>query len=126
MILDSALGWTCGSIHTTVAGDSCYSIWTAAKITQSQLMAMNSKLVCNPLTVGQKLCIAPLCARIYTVQSGDYCSKIAQNQGISESLLNSLNPGMLCNELFPGQRLCVGDPSVTASSAKPTITTSRF
>jgi LysM repeat protein len=124
IVVDSALGWTCGNIHTTVAGESCYSIWTDAHITESQFLAMNSKLVCNPLRVGQKVCTAPSCTRFYTVKSGDYCYKIAQEQGISEGLLTYLNPGMTCSALVPDQRLCVGDPEATVSSVQPTATTS--
>jgi LysM repeat protein len=124
MILGLALGWTCGNIHTTVAGESCYSIWTDAHITESQFMAMNGKLACNLLRVSQPVCTAPSCTKFYTVQSGDYCYKITQEQGLSEGLLGTLNPGLVCSALVPDQRLCVGDPLATVSSVKPTATTS--
>lgn len=126
---------TCGKTHTVISGEGCWSIYTDAKITQAQLLAMNSGLNCNVLQLGQQLCVAPSCSKFYTVISVDYCSKIETEQSISDANFLAFNPGLACAELFPGQSVCVAAPVLTSSlvptsTARPTtssipVTTTR-
>ncbi|KAF8595625.1 hypothetical protein BDV93DRAFT_97358 [Ceratobasidium sp. AG-I] len=116
-----ALGATCGKTHAVASGEGCWSIYTDAKITQAQLLAMNSGLDCAVLQLGQQLCVAPSCSKFYTVVSGDYCSKIETEQSISDANFLAFNPGLACTELFPGQSVCVAASASTTQA--PTSTT---
>lgn len=99
------------------SGEGCWSIYTDAKITQAQLLAMNTGLDCNVLQLGQQLCVAPACSKFYTVLSDDYCYKIETEQAISDTDLLALNPGLMCTELFAGQSVCVAAPAPTSTQA---------
>ncbi|CEL62973.1 hypothetical protein RSOLAG1IB_10620 [Rhizoctonia solani AG-1 IB] len=115
LTVSPALSWaaSCGKTHTVASGEGCWSIFTDAKLTQAQFLAMNAGLDCALLQVGQQVCTAVACSKFYTVQSGDYCYKIQTEQKVSDADMKTLNPGFTCEELFPGQNVCVSAPTTT-------------
>ncbi|CAE6397296.1 unnamed protein product [Rhizoctonia solani] len=120
-----SLSWaaSCGKTHTVASGEGCWSIYTDAKITQTQFLAINPGLDCAVLQLGQQVCTAVACSKFYTVQSGDYCYKIQTEQNISDTDLKTLNPGFTCEEIFPGQSVCVAAPASTQPSTTSAPTT---
>ncbi|CAL5228206.1 g11293 [Coccomyxa viridis] len=118
---------SCSKTHTVVSGDSCYSIWTAAGITQAQLEANNPGLDCSNLQIGQVLCVdnAPTppppsppssCTQTTTVKSGDSCWSIYTAAGITQDQFYQLNPGINCAALQVGQEVCIKPTSTCAQT----------
>ncbi|CAE6506220.1 unnamed protein product [Rhizoctonia solani] len=110
---------SCGKRHTVATGEGCWNIYTNAKLTQAQFLAMNPGLDCAVLQVGQEVCTAVACSKFYSVRSGDYCYKIQAEQHISDADLKALNPGFTCEEVFPDQSICVAAPTPTQPSTTP-------
>ncbi|CAL8461580.1 g1111 [Coccomyxa elongata] len=109
---------SCSETHTIVSGDTCYTIWTAAGITQEQLAADNPGLDCSNLQIGQVLCVdnsptppppspPATCAQTTTVKSGDSCWSIYTAAGITQDQFYTLNPGINCAALQVGQVVCI-------------------
>ncbi|CUA76168.1 hypothetical protein RSOLAG22IIIB_06125 [Rhizoctonia solani] len=118
LALSPSLSWaaSCGKTHTVASGEGCWSIYTDAKLTQAQFLAMNPGLDCAVVQVGQAVCTAVACSKFYTAQSGDYCYKIQTEQNISDADLKTLNPGFSCDEIFSDQLVCVAAPTSTQPS----------
>ena len=128
---------SCTSSKTIVAGDTCFQIWTAARISENTFKSLNPKLNCDNLVIGQSVCVstdasyssyssfppptsqnqsvqsfsASFCPsnHFITVSKGDTCSKFWTSiPGLSESLFLQLNPDINCNDLKINQQVCIG------------------
>ncbi|KAB5591316.1 putative effector protein [Ceratobasidium theobromae] len=106
-IVSGAPTTSCGQTHTVVAGESCFSIATAANLTLTQFRAMNPTVNCDPLAIGQVVCSEVACSKFYTVQFGDSCWKIGQDYSTTPETIEGLNPGLYCTAIFPNQKMCV-------------------
>ncbi|KAJ7121425.1 hypothetical protein C8R44DRAFT_853060 [Mycena epipterygia] len=101
----------------------CFDIWTAAGITEAQLLAFNPGLDCSLLAIGQKLCITAgtlpgqpqqnpdgSCAT-YTTVSGDSCSAIGVKFSITVANIEIWNANTFhwngCAALQANFTMCV-------------------
>ncbi|KAL6908218.1 hypothetical protein ACP4OV_002388 [Aristida adscensionis] len=51
-------GLVCSKVHGVQAGETCFAVAKAARLTLQQFLAFNPNINCNKLFVGQWICLA--------------------------------------------------------------------
>lgn len=112
----------CNNTYVAEPGDSCAKIMQSFNMQAATLQALNPRLYCPNLQVGQVLCVQPVdkpaCSQYHTIQSGDFCSAILSDV----QLLKSLNPGLDCLNLALGMQVCIASAQSTIPPGTPPLT----
>jgi hypothetical protein len=95
MCLQSNQEVGCGDVYTIKDSDTCSSIMDAFLLTSDIFNALNPGVVCNGLSIGQKMCVAastPVCKTSISSIGNDTCASIQSTYNITDTNFYLYNP----------------------------------